>query len=1020
MVKELVSVVVTCYNHEKYIEQCIQSIYAQTYPAIELLVIDDGSTDDSAAIIQKNLEKNFFVRKEFLKQKNSGVCFSRNKGLEWANGDYLLFVDSDNYLDDNYIEELVQTAKEENADIVYSDLINAETKELFVEAQVFSLERYLESNFIDNCSLLRTAAIGEIRYDMALNRKKLVDYDFLMNMILNNQAKPVRCENAKLNYRVLENSISRQADHGTEKFYYEIYFYILGKHVDKFPRKMLEAAKGNLFTLEKRLEELIEHLKEITDYIHQQEDKVLTLSSEKKQAEIQLVEKKDEFFKEKQQLLDNQVQLVDQIHKLEIEKNGLAQEKQEILLSNSYKIGNMLIKPAAYGKRAIKNPRLVLKAAKKGGKVFIRFINKLPSPKKVYLKVYREVARSKNNYVNPKRVLIYVIYENQNHLQEYKRIFLAALAQLSEQVLIVVNGSLPKEDVESLKKYGQVELRENEGYDTAAFRYGIQFLGKEALSQFDELLLVNDTNVGPIGDLQKAFLKMADKKLDFWGISYGEEQPDFTQYNKYGYIPIHLQSYFLVIEKTLLHYPGFYAYWEALQDTNSRNKAVGKHETVFTKYFSDLGFRHGALTEKNEDSPMYIHPLTMLKEGVPLVKYTAFANYTNDKFAWQGLLRETEVPPLLEYIENHSDYPMSVINKIMTDVKNKKPKEHILIIDGVENAIPQLTKYRVENKAEQLRSLGYDVWIVNLSGFQMGYAEHASHIIIYRAPYNTQLSELIQLAKKYKKPVLYDIDDLVIDTKFTNQLSYVKGLSEVKKREYDQGVDSYGRMLRLCDGAIASTQKLQQELADYQSKVLLNRNLASNELIAISKNDQKAYTDDNKVIKIGYFSGSITHNENFELIKPAILKLLNEFQNIELHLVGHLDIPSDLAPYKTRIKTHPFVPWKDLPELVSKVDINLAPLVNSIFNEAKSEIKWLEAALVKVPTLASDLGAFNEMIEDEKTGGLVADDQWYEKLRYWIQKPDLRKEIAENAYQFVLENCVTEKHEDELTQFIRS
>ncbi|MCG4763896.1 rhamnan synthesis F family protein, partial [Fusicatenibacter saccharivorans] len=72
------------------------------------------------------------------------------------------------------------------------------------------------------------------------------------------------------------------------------------------------------------------------------------------------------------------------------------------------------------------------------------------------------------------------------------------------------------------------------------------------------------------------FEKMASQKLDFWGISYGEPQPDITGYNKYKIIPIHLQSYFLVIEKSMFTYPGFIKYWENMNDTDSRDKAIGK------------------------------------------------------------------------------------------------------------------------------------------------------------------------------------------------------------------------------------------------------------------------------------------------------------------------------------------------------------------------------------------------------------------------------------------------------------
>lgn len=232
-------------------------------------------------------------------------------------------------------------------------------------------------------------------------------------------------------------------------------------------------------------------------------------------------------------------------------------------------------------------------------------------------------------------------------------------------------------------------------------------------------------------DLSAVFQKMSTQKLDFWGISYGEKQTDFTGFNPYGAIHEHLQSYFLVIEKNMFQTPEFLQYWEDLTDTDSRNKAIGKHETVFTKYFSDLGFIHGAVAGNNEDSAMYIHPLTMLKKfDVPLVKYTAFSNDTDDKFAWQGLERKTEVPDLINYIKSETEFPKEILDEVINTIKQAPHPEHILIIDGVENQIPQCTRYRVINKAEQLRSFGHEVWTVNASDFQMGYAEYASQIII--------------------------------------------------------------------------------------------------------------------------------------------------------------------------------------------------------------------------------------------------------------------------------------------------
>ena len=665
-----------------------------------------------------------------------------------------------------------------------------------------------------------------------------------------------------------------------------------------------------------------------------------------------------------------------------------------------------------------KKPKLLVKAPGKILRKTRKHFHPLKSLQLQINKNKRKKTRRFNNYENPKRVLIYVIYENQPQLQSYKLFFLKALADLSDKVLIVLNSTLADTDVKKLEKFGQVISRENTGYDTAAFRHGILLL-KDELSNFDELLLVNDTNVGPMTDLSVVFQKMSTQKLDFWGISYGEKQADFTGFNPYGAIHEHLQSYFLVIEKNMFQTPEFLKYWENLSDTNSRNKAIGKHETVFTKYFSDLGFIHGAVAGNNEDSAMYIHPLTMLKKfDVPLVKYTAFSNDTDDKFAWQGLERKTEVPDLINYIKSETKFPKEILDEVINTIKHTPHPEHILIIDGVENQIPQCTRYRVINKAEQLRSFGHEVWTVNASDFQMGYAEYASQIIIYRTPYSEQFKQLIELAHKYNKPVFYDIDDLVYDTSYTDQLDYVKTLGKQEKEAYDSGVRSYGRLMELCDAFITSTTDLKNELLKLGKPVYLNRNLASEELISISEQAIAKTIKDKKKIKIGYFSGSITHNENFDLIRSAILKLLKEFPQTELHLVGHLTIPDEMKNYKKQLIVHDFLDWTLLPSLVADMDINLAPLVDNVFNRAKSEIKWLEAALVGVTTVASDIGSFSEIITNETTGVLVADGMWYEQLKDLIDNKTKLEFLGNNAKRKVISTYKTTKHKDEFIEAI--
>ncbi len=989
-----VSVIVTCYNHEKYIRQCLTSIFKQTYSAIRLLVIDDGSTDASAAIIQEVLGRSPFSDTVFLQQANAGVCAVRNRGLDKAEGDFVLFVDSDDYLPADYVQILVAKADETNGDIIYGNLWDFKADAFHVKSHEFELISFLQGNYINNSSLLKRSTIGDIRYDMVLNRQFLEDWDFLMALILEKKAKSVYASEAKLNYRILPDSISRREGHTERKNFYDVYFYLLKKHVLGWKDEIFTALANNTMILEDRLRELTDHLEEVTGYVRSLEGKLTG------------------------DLSDSSAEAENSRLKSEIER--LQNEQVAILQSHSYRIGNTVIRPAKYAAKVLRNPRAAKPLVKR---VLTRLqlkARKISSPKRYIYRPYRSFRRRKNNYSDPKRQLIYVIYEEQPRLQRYKLLFLEGLASYCRDILIVVNGELSQADLALLAKYGQVRCRENKGYDTAAFRDGILFLGKEQLAACDELLLVNDTNVGPFGDLQNIFSEMAGRRLDFWGISYGEEQQDITGYNKYGYIPLHLQSYFLAVEHSLLTNQEFWSYWENLTDTDSREKAIGRHETVFTRHFTDLGFKGDALLDHNTDSAMYIHPLTMLKKGIPLVKYSAFNNYSDEKFLWQGLVRKTEIPELVSYLEGHTNYPMPVIQKIQEDIRKKDQQQYILIIDGVENQIPQCTRYRVLNKAEQLRSLGYPVKVVDNSKFRLADAERAFLIIIYRCGYRDLLGQLVALAKRFNKGVLYDIDDLVIDTKYTDQLAYTQGLSVGAKGDYDAGVMGYGKMLELCDGAVTTTAQLKNELAHYRPFVLMNRNLASKELVDISHRFVKEYSaSEDNVVKIGYFSGSITHNENFELVKAALIHLMERYPQVELHVVGYLELPQELQPFKTRIVIHDYVEWHQLPELISRVDINLAPLTDTVFNRAKSEIKWLEAALVKVPTVASRIGSFEEMIKDGQTGLLAAADEWEDCLEMLICNRKLRQRLAEAAATEVEAYCVTIDHRDELTDYIK-
>lgn len=121
MINIKVSVIIPVYNGEKYLNKCLDSIINQTYNNIEIVIVNDGSIDNSLNIIKKYLKKD--KRIKLINKENEGQAKARNIALENITGDYCLFVDSDDYVELNMISDLLKVAKNNNSDIVSSNLL---------------------------------------------------------------------------------------------------------------------------------------------------------------------------------------------------------------------------------------------------------------------------------------------------------------------------------------------------------------------------------------------------------------------------------------------------------------------------------------------------------------------------------------------------------------------------------------------------------------------------------------------------------------------------------------------------------------------------------------------------------------------------------------------------------------------------------------------------------------------------------------------------------------------------------
>ena len=117
-----ISIIVPVYNVEKYIAKCLKSLTLQTLQGIEIIIVNDGSLDRSIDIIEKYVKENP-TKIKYYEKKNGGLSTARNYGLEYATGEYIAFLDSDDYVEINMYEEMYNLAKKENADMVECDFI---------------------------------------------------------------------------------------------------------------------------------------------------------------------------------------------------------------------------------------------------------------------------------------------------------------------------------------------------------------------------------------------------------------------------------------------------------------------------------------------------------------------------------------------------------------------------------------------------------------------------------------------------------------------------------------------------------------------------------------------------------------------------------------------------------------------------------------------------------------------------------------------------------------------------------
>lgn len=357
---------------------------------------------------------------------------------------------------------------------------------------------------------------------------------------------------------------------------------------------------------------------------------------------------------------------------------------------------------------------------------------------------------------------------------------------------------------------------------------------------------------------------------------------------------------------------------------------------------------------------------------------------------------------------HHLAASISYLREINQNYKNSNSLQlvarRILII--AELSIPQCRRYRVDQKRELLDSLGCATTVINWHEAARCEAALATHsmVIFYRVPAVDSVLRLIRRAKAQGLPTLWEVDDLIFDPNAYMANSSLKAVSPKIQRSVLSGVPNYRAALLACDEAIASTRTLAKAMLDAGAPLVhIVENALDAETLTAAEyavaNTRK--TDD--ALRIVYGSGTNTHDEDFVEAAGAIRACLEAYPEVKLRIIGELNLPNELECFGERIERFKGTSYPKYLQLMADCDIAIAPLEPTLFNDAKSNIKFIEASMVGLPSVCSSRAEFSGIILHGQNG-MLADNflDWFASLRTLILDRDLRLEMAASAKEAVL------------------
>ena len=359
--------------------------------------------------------------------------------------------------------------------------------------------------------------------------------------------------------------------------------------------------------------------------------------------------------------------------------------------------------------------------------------------------------------------------------------------------------------------------------------------------------------------------------------------------------------------------------------------------------------------------------------------------------------------------------PVPLVNRVAS---NRHSPHRIIFVSG-EPDIPGHI-YRVERYADAFAGAGASVSWMRIDDVEQRIREIATAtiVIIWRAVNSPAVEHLIAAVRQAGALLVFDVDDLMFRPEFA-RMDIIDAIRTQNLLE-DEIADYYQRIQDVmvqADICFTSTEDLAVHAQRFEQVTYVLPNGFDADTLRTSRlavRRRRMETPAEQLIqRIGYAAGTRSHQNDFKEAAGAVARILSERPECRLVLFRGKDgaermfDPAEFSAFEgleDRIEWRDLVALEDLPNELARFDINIAPLqVYNPFVEAKSELKYFEAALVDVPTIASPTGPFRRAIQDGETGRLARSEaDWHEALSELLDSPDTRRRMAHAAYLDVL------------------